>query len=482
MLIRLPFSEGMRYRFHTNLREGCLMPSVASNRQITEGVIWKQILLFFFPILLGSFFQQLYNTVDTIIVGRALGTEALASVGASSPIINLVYGFCIGIASGATVILSQAYGAGDRDRVQKTLHTGLALALTLGVAIAVAGILFAPQVLSLIGTPENCMEDATIYCRIYFGGAIASMVYNMGAGILRAMGDSRRPMIFLMVCCFINILADLLFVYVFQMGIAGAALATIFAQSISAVLVLFVLMKLPGEGKLELKQIRFHKNLLLSMLRIGVPAGIQLMMFDFSNLIVQSSINSFGDATVAAWIAYGKTDAWTWQISGALGVSVTTFVGQNFGAQKYDRVRRSVWVCMGLGMAMLGALSVLEFTCREFLLGIFTTDPEVIRIGSEMMVCIVLWNAIFIPIEVFAGTMRGTGYALPPTLIMCVSVCLFRILWIWLAVERWHTVGVLCLAYPISWVLCVLTFFAFYLKGDWLQGRIKALGMTPEIR
>ena len=206
------------------------------------------------------------------------------------------------------------------------------------------------------------------------------------------------------------------------------------------------------------------------------------MMFDFSNLIVQSSINSFGDTTIAAWIAYGKTDAWTWQISGALGVSVTTFVGQNFGAQKYDRVRRSVWVCMGLGVAMVGTLSILEFTFREFLLGIFTTDSEVIRIGAEMMMYIVLWNTIFIPIEVLAGTMRGTGYALPPTVIMCVCVCLFRILWILLAVEKWHTIFALCLAYPISWVLCVLTFAVFYIKGSWLHSRIKALGMPPAIQ
>ena len=354
------------------------MPTVASNRYITEGVIWKQILRFFFPILLGSFFQQLYNTVDTIIVGRALGTEALASVGASGPILSLVYGFFIGISSGATVILSQAYGAGDRERVQKTLHTAMALALTLGVIITAAGILLAPQVLSLIGTPESCMKDAVVYCRIYFGGALASMVYNMGAGILRAMGDSRRPMIFLMACCAVTIVADILFVYVLHMGVAGAALATILAQLISALLTLRVLMKQHDESKLVLKQIHTHKGLLLSMLRIGIPAGIQLMMFDFSNLIVQSSVNSFGEATIAAWTAYGKADAWTWQISGALGVSVTTFVGQNFGAQKYDRVRRSVWVCMGLGMAMLGLLSVLEFVFREPLLGIFTTDPEVI--------------------------------------------------------------------------------------------------------
>lgn len=227
------------------------MALVNSNKQITEGVIWKQILLFFFPILLGSFFQQLYNTVDTIIVGRALGTEALAAVGASGPILSLVYGFFIGMSSGATVILSQCYGAGDREGVKKALHTGIALALVLGLVIAVVGIILAPQILALIGTPASCMEGAITYCRIFLAGAVATMIYNMGSGILRAMGDSRRPMVFLIICCVINIVADLLFIYVFQMGVAGAALATILAQFVSAVLILAVLMKQDADTKLE---------------------------------------------------------------------------------------------------------------------------------------------------------------------------------------------------------------------------------------
>lgn len=452
------------------------------NRQITEGVIWKQLLLFFFPILMGSFFQQLYNTVDTIIVGRGVGTEALAAVGASSPIISLINGFFIGIASGPTVILSQCYGAGDKHGVRNALHTGVALALTLGAVVMSIGVGFAPQILRLIGTPESCLHDAVTYCRIYFSGAIFAMVYNMGSGILRAMGDSRRPMIFLMICCVINIIGDLFFVYVLRMGVAGAGLATVASQAISAVLVISVLLRQEEESRLEIKHIRFHMGQLASMLRIGVPAGIQLMMFDLSNLIVQSSINSFGEATVAAWTAFGKTDGLTWQISGAFGVSVTTFVGQNFGAQKYDRVRRSVWVCMGLSIAIVGSLSILEFTFRRFILGIYTTDPEVIAIGAEMMAHIVLFNAIFMPIEVFAGAMRGTGYALQPTLIMLTCVCAFRITWVLFVVSRFHTIGMLCLAYPISWFLCATVFFLFYLKGDWLHSRIRALGMQPEVR
>ncbi len=452
------------------------------NRRITEGVIWKQLLLFFFPILMGSFFQQLYNTVDTIIVGRGVGTEALAAVGASSPIISLINGFFIGVSTGPTVILSQCYGAGDKQGVKNALHTGIALALTLGAVVMTVGVSLAPQILRLIGTPENCLDSAVSYCRIYFSGAVFSMVYNMGSGILRAMGDSKRPMIFLMVCCVVNIVGDLILVYGLKMGVAGAGLATVLSQAISAVLVTSVLLKQDDESRLEVKHIRFHLGQLASMLRIGIPAGIQLMMFDLSNLIVQSSINSFGDATVAAWTAFGKTDGLTWQISGAFGVSVTTFVGQNFGAQKYDRVRRSVWVCMGLSIAIVGALSILEFTFRHFILGIYTTDPEVIAIGGEMMANIVLFNAIFMPIEVFAGTMRGTGYSLQPTLIMLTCVCAFRITWVLLVVSRWHTIATLCMAYPISWVLCASVFYAFYLKGDWLHGRIQALGMAPEIR
>ena len=453
---------------------------MTSNRHITEGVIWKQILLFFFPILMGSFFQQMYNTVDTIIVGRFVGTGALAAVGASGPILSLINGFFLGVSTGATVILSQFCGAGDREGVSRALHTGIALALALGLLVTVLGMSLAPRILRLIGTPESCLEDAVLYCRILFGGAVFSMLYNMGSGILRAMGDSRKPMIFLMVCCVVNIAADLLFVWILRMGVAGAAIATVLSQAVSAVLVLICLMRQKEEARLELRKIRFHGRLLVSILQIGIPAGIQLMMFDFSNLIVQSSINSFGEAAVAAWVAYGKADGPTWMLSGAFGVAVTTFVGQNFGAQKYDRMRRSVRDCMIMSVAMVGLFSLLEFSYREFLLGLFTTDPEVIAIGSEMMRRIVLFNVVFTPIEIFAGTMRGTGYALAPTVILCLCVCLVRILWVSILVSRVHTISMLCLAYPVTWCLCTAVFAIVYFRGNWLRSRIAALGLDPE--
>ena len=448
-------------------------------RQITEGVIWKQLLIFFFPILLGTFFQQMYNTVDTIIVGRVVGTTALAAVGATGPLVNMVNGFFIGISSGATVILSQNYGAGNRQGVQDALHTGVTLSLVLGAIITVLGVGLGPWVMSLMNMPKNCMGDASVYLRIYFAGAIGSMVYNMGAGILRAMGDSRRPMLFLMATCVLNVVLDVLFVAVLKMGVAGAALATTVSQFISAVLPILVLLRLP-EDALELRKLRIDRKLLGRILRIGVPAGLQFVTFDFSNILIQSGVNSFGDVTMAAWTAHGKTDAITWMISGAFGVSVTTFVGQNFGAQKYRRIRQSVWISLAMSVALVGAVAALILAFRTQILGIYTDDPNVVAVGSMIMLSIMPFNVVFMPIEVFAGTMRGVGYSVMPTLITGSCVCLFRILWLMTVVRRWHTLKMLTICYPISWILAATVFFIVYLRGNWLRSRIAQCGMAPE--
>ena len=455
------------------------MEMQSNQRQITQGPIWKQLLIFFFPILLGTFFQQMYNTVDTIIVGRVVGTTALAAVGATGPLVNMVNGFFIGISSGATVILSQNYGAGNRQGVQDALHTGVTLSLGLGAIITVLGVGLGPWVMSLMNMPKNCMGDASVYLRIYFAGAIGSMVYNMGAGILRAMGDSRRPMLFLMATCVLNVVLDVLFVAVLKMGVAGAALATTISQFISAVLPIRVLLRLP-EDALDLRKLRIDRKLLGRILRIGVPAGLQFVTFDFSNILIQSGVNSFGDVTMAAWTAHGKTDAITWMISGAFGVSVTTFVGQNFGAQKYRRIRQSVWISLAMSVALVGAVAALILTFRTQILGIYTDDPNVVAVGSMIMLSIMPFNVVFMPIEVFAGTMRGVGYSVMPTLITGSCVCLFRILWLMTVVRRWHTLKMLTICYPISWILAATVFFIVYLRGNWLRSRIAQCGMAPE--
>jgi len=450
-------------------------------QNITEGVIWKQLLCFFFPILLGTFFQQMYNTVDTIIVGRFVGTRALAAVGATAPLISLLNGFFIGLSSGATVLISQYFGANDRSGIHNAVHTGMGLSLVLGVIATAIGVAAAPAILTAIQTPADCLEDAVLYTQVFFAGAIASMIYNMGSGILRAMGDSKRPTIFLMITCFANIALDLLFVVVFELGILGAALATVLSQIISAVLVLSVLVKLPEDIRFRFHQIRLEVKLLRRVLVIGIPAGLQFVTFDLANLLIQSGINSFGAATVAAFTAYGKADAIVWMVANAFGVSITTFVGQNFGAQKYDRIRKSVWICLGMAVSFIGIISAGELLLRTFLLGIFSTDPEVVRLGAYIMIWIVPFNAVLMPMQIFGGAMRGTGYSVMPTAITSVCICLFRILWIIFVVSRFHTLEMLLLCYPISWCLTAVVFFVIYLRGNWLRKRIEMCGLDPDV-
>jgi len=437
--------------------------------QITEGVIWKQLLLFFFPILMGSFFQQMYNTVDTIIVGRAIGTQALAAVGSSASLINLINGFFIGLSSGATVILSQYYGAAHREGILTTLHTGFLLSVILGAVTMVIGIVLGPGILRLIQTPDNCLDQAGIYVQIYFSGAVFSMIYNMGTGVLRAMGDSRRPMIFLMIACFLNILLDILCVVMLKLGVAGAAIATVLSQCISAILVTMTLCRLERGIALRWKSLRLSGPVLSKILAIGIPAGAQFITYDLSNLITQSSINSFGDITTAAWTAYAKTDAIIWMVLGAFGIAITTFVGQNYGAGQPGRIRSSVRVCMAMSAAAVISMSILEVIFREPILGIYTTDPAVIQVGSYMMRFAVPFIFLFIPVEIMGGAMRGYGYSLVPTLITGAFACVFRIGWVALVVSRWHSLSVLIVCYPISWLLCALVFFLFYFRFRWLR-------------
>ncbi len=447
---------------------------------ITEGVIWKQLLMFFFPILLGTFFQQMYNTIDTIIVGRFVGTNALAAVGASGALTGVLVGFFTGLASGATVVVSQRCGAGDGEGVSKAVHTGIALAIVSGIMITVLGLLFGPSVLKLTNTPDAVFEDAKLYTLVYFAGGIALVVYNVGSGIMRALGDSKRPMIYLMICCVVNIVLDLFCIVVLKMGVAGAALATTASQIVSAVLVVLHLMRLDGEAKLHLKQIRFDREILSSILKIGIPSGLQSTMYSVSNLIIQAGINSFGSVTAAAWTAHDRMCSINWMVVSAFGVAITTFVGQNFGAQKYDRVRKSVRVCMGMAIVTIGLLAVVTIVFGRPILGIFTGDPEVIDMGMKVVWYINPFYVMYVPIEVLSGAMRGTGDSVMPTIITCVGVCLLRVVWIFGVVSIWNSVMMLALAYGVTWTVTSTVFGIYYLQGGWLRKRIKAMGFAPE--
>ena len=440
------------------------------SNQITEEVIWKQLLFFFFPILLGTFFQQLYNTTDAVIVGQFVGKEALAAVGGpAATLINLLIGFFMGLSSGATVIISQYYGAGNGENVKKTVHTAVALSIAGGAAIMVLGMLFSGAALSAMHTPEDIYSLSVMYMRIYFLGVIPSLVYNMGSGILRAVGDSRRPLYFLILSCIANIVLDVLFVAVLKMGVAGVAVATALSQVVSALMVIHALMKSEDSYRLYPKEIRFSPVLLHNIIRIGLPAGIQSTMYSLSNLIIQSSINSFGTDTVAAWTAYGKIDGIFWMIMGAYGVSATTFAGQNFGAGKYDRIKKSVRICLGMAAATSLLLSVIVLSGGRLFFCMFTDDAEVISIGLGMMRVISPCYITYICIEILGGTTRGCGDAIPPMLLTGVGVCVLRVIWALTAVPLRPEVSTVALSYPITWTITSILFIIYYLKGNWLK-------------
>lgn len=445
---------------------------------ITEGVIWKQLLIFFFPILIGTFFQQLYNTVDTIIVGQYVGTEALAAVGTTGTLINLLVGFFVGISSGATVIISQFFGGADWKNLSKAVHTSIALALAGGGVILVLGLLTARPALQLLGVPGEIMEDALIYLNVYYAGILFCMIYNVGTGVLRAIGDSRMPLYVLIACCLVNIVLDLLFVVAFRWGVLGVALATVISQAVSAALILLRLMLTREAYRVELKQICFDRGLLRSVVRIGLPAGLQSVMYSLSNLLIQASINSFGTDAIASWAAIGKIDGFIWMVMGAFGISITTFVGQNFGARKYDRVKRSVMVCLGMTLGVTITLSVALFVFMEPLLRFFTGDETVIALGQDFLRVLAPSYFTFVFIEVLSGGIRGAGEALQPMLITLVGVCGLRVLWILLAVPRNPTMQMVAMNYPVTWIVTALVFIVYYFRMNWLKRSQASAGHT----
>ena len=432
--------------------------------QITEGIIWRQLLLFFFPIVFGTFFQQLYNTIDTVIVGQFVGKAALASVGGSATqLINLVVGFFTGLSSGASVVIAQFFGAKDERSVKESLHTAYAFSILGSIVISALGIGLAPQLLRWMNTPEELLADSTLYLRIYFAGLLFVFIFNVGSSILRAVGDSKNPLYYLIACCFINIFLDLLFVIVFHLGVAGVAYATFLSHAISALLVTHKLMTSHSILTLKIRDIRLHKNVLKSQLWIGLPAGFQSVMYSISNVIIQAALNRFGTDTVAAWSAYGKLDAIFWMVSGAIGISITTFVGQNYGARKYDRVHKSVRICLGIDSIISVILIVFLMLFRVPLFRLFTQDPSVIRIGSDMLALITPCYIFFVFIEVLAGALRGMGDVMIPTLITLLGVCVLRLIWIAVVLQISPTVNAIIYSYPVTWIATAVLFIIYYL-------------------
>ncbi len=437
---------------------------------IVEGVIWQQLLIFFFPILLGTFFQQLYNTADAMIVGKYVSKQALAAVGGSTGnLINLIVGFFVGLASGATVIISQFFGARQEKEVSRTVHTAIALAISGGAALTVLGYFLSPTLLEWMNTPEDVMEPAVTYIRIYFLGMIPSLIYNIGSGILRAVGDSRRPLFFLIAACMTNIVLDLLLVMGADMGVAGAAWATILSQAVSAVLVVIVLMRSHMAYQLSWRQVRFHGDLLSRIVQIGLPAGLQSVMYSISNVLIQAFVNHFGTDVSAAWSAWGRLDGFQWMILNAFGISITTFVGQNFGAMKFDRVKKGVRECLAMAFASSALCSVALVLFGQYFYRLFANDPVVIEKGMEILRLIAPFYVTYTCVEILSGAMRGAGESVAPTLITLGGICLLRLVWLLGFVSRNPSIPLTMLSYPMTWVITSALFILFYLKGGWMK-------------
>ena len=436
---------------------------VAKENRITEGSIFGQLLLFFFPILFGTFFQQLYNTADAMVVGRFVGKQALAAVGGStSTLINLLVGFFVGLSSGATVVISQFYGARKADKVHWAIHTSIAFSVIGGIIFMIVGLVGSPWALEAMKTPEDVMGHAVVYIRIYFLGIIVNLVYNMGAGILRAVGDSRRPLYFLIASCFTNIILDVLLVAVLRMGVAGAALATITSQLLSAVLVVRALMKTDDMYKLEWKKVRIDQRMLQRIVRIGIPAGMQSVMYNISNVIIQAGVNTLGTDNVTAWATYGKVDGLYWMMINALGISATTFVGQNFGAGRLDRVRKGAGACMVIGVVLTASVGAVLYNGGHLLVELFTTDLQVQAISMDLLHFMVPTFITYIAIEILSGTLRGVGDAWMPLVITGIGVCAVRVLWIMFVMPHYHTIIGAAFCYPLTWSMTTVAFVIYY--------------------
>lgn len=440
---------------------------------MTEGNIWKQLFLFSVPLILGNLFQQLYNTVDSIIVGNYIGSEALAAVGSSGSLLNLLIGFCVGASAGAGVVISQYYGGENKEGVHKAVHTTIAIAIAAGIILTIAGIALTPLLLRLMGTPAEVFDQAVIYLQVYWGGILFSIIYNMAAGILNAVGNSRRSLIYLMIAAISNIFLDLLFVVVFKMGIVGAALATDISQLLSCIFIIAFLMRSKEMYHLRLRDIRFYDKMLGKILKIGLPTGIQNIVISFSNVIVQSSVNSFGAGVMAGFAAYVKIDGFNIMPVMSFSMAATTFTGQNIGAKRYDRVKKGMWVSLTMGVVYTIATGVLLLLFAPQIIGVFSSNKEVVHYGVYVMKYFCPFYYLLAIMHELSGTIRGTGKTVQPMLIALSSLCVFRVLWIMVVLSMEHRMDRLFLVYPISWLIGAVLTVLYAWKGKWMPDEMR---------
>ena len=436
---------------------------------LIHGKIWKAILWFSIPMLVGNLFQQLYNTVDSYVVGNFVSSGALAAVGQSTPIINTLVGFFTGLATGAGVVIAQYFGGNHLNKMKKAIHTSIALTLILCVLFTILGIGLSHQILVLIGSPDSVMAPAALYLRIYFGGISFVCIYNMGSGILRAVGDSKTPLYYLIVASIINIILDFVFVLYFHMGVAGAGWATFIAQGISALLVIIKLIFSKEIYKVEIKEISIDKPILKKIIEIGIPTALQQSIVSFSNVIVQSYINTFGANAVAGYTSYIKIDGFLQLPIQSFAMAITTFTGQNIGAHAIDRVKKGLRTTMAMtfGVTLIGVTLVYLF--GEQLVGIFSSDPEVIKYGY-LMARIFAAGYLTLPvIHIISGALRGVGLSNIPMYFMVGTFVFLRQIYLAIAVPLTHNIGIVFAGWPVTWIVCMIGLLFYYFRVHWLD-------------
>ena len=440
------------------------------DRDMTEGNIWGHMLRFSVPMAVGLLFQQLYNTVDTLVVGQFVGKQAQAAVGSTGPIINTIVGFCAGLATGASVVISQRYGAHDDEGLGKAVHTTVALTFLVSVIATALGQLIIGPMLRFMQTPEDVMPESSCYLSIYFAGISGVLFYNLGSGILRAVGDSRRPLYFLILSALLNTALDLLFVLAFGMGVNGVAYATVLSQILSAILILVTLTKEKGNYGIRWRKVRVDRPSLSSILRLGLPSSIQAAVTSFSNVFVQSYINAFGSACMAGYGVYGKIDAFALIPVQSISMSSTTFVGQNWGAGQPRRAREGVRTATLMSLISTAALGLLVLVFARPLMGFFSPEEEVIGYGVRFIHIVTPFYIAVCFNQIYAGALRGIGDATTPTVIMLASFVVFR--QIYLAVTKALGAGFIAvaLAYPVGWILCSTLLLIRYSRSALVKG------------
>ncbi len=436
---------------------------------LTEVPIGKQILLFTVPLLLGNVFQQFYNAADTVIVGKFVGKEALAAVGSSGALINLLVSLLMGVAVGAGVVVSRYYGAKQYEEMRATIHTTIAFGLISGVALTVVGVAITPLILRWMQTPESVMDSSVLYFRIYFAGVLTTVMYNIGSGIYRALGDSKRPLYFLIVSTIVNVALDLLFVAVMDMGIGGAAFATVIAQGLSVVLVYWKMIREDTVYRMDWRAIRIDKRYLRQIIAIGLPSGIQNAVVSLSNVVVQSNINSFGEIAMAGCGAYNKLDGFALLPSGSFSLALSTFVSQNIGAKQYERAKKGAAFGLVATMVVSELGGAFIYFAAPDLIRFFNDDPEVIRYGVLMARNIVFAYALVAYSHGMAGVLRGAGLSRVPMFVMVGCWCVLRVIWIQLMVPLTQDIRVVFWSYPITWVCSVTILTIYFFNVDWLH-------------